>query len=104
MGLLGLLGLLRWCRTRVSLHHLAQQKSGGIVLGVDGNVQLHEFESKHARKYLANGNCEIIAMEVLERCRQFRSWGVKLAPPSAVRYQSVEIPSKHQTLVSLSNR
>lgn len=71
MGLSGLLALLRWFRTRVSLRHLALLKPGGVTLGVDGHVWLHEFASKHARAFFLEGNRDVIGMEVLERCRQF---------------------------------
>ena len=76
MGLQGLLPLLSPLKVRVNLGQLAQGKQGGIIVGQDAHVWLHEFTAKQAKRVVLDKDLEIVAQEMLLRCRRFMACGV----------------------------
>ena len=93
MGVVGLLPNVRGWRSQVSLRDLAKGKPGGITVGVDAHVWLHEMVAKHARAVLIDKNPKVVAFEILERCRHFTAWGVK----TILVFDGMRQPLKHRT-------
>ena len=76
MGLQSLLPLLSPLKVRVNLAKAAQGKPGGITIAQDAYVWLHEFTAKQARRVVIENDNEIVAQEMLLRCRRFMACGV----------------------------
>ena len=76
MGVHGVIPLLSPCRERINLARAAQGKPGGVIVGQDAYVWMHEFTATQARRVVLDGDLEIIAQEMLLRCRRFLANGV----------------------------